>query len=644
MSLEHELRRIREMPYGVARTAAAEAARRRIEADGSTERLAEALIDLVEAHVFTGEPAKASEVFAELLRVWDEAPGLFDPSDRRNLFWEYKWIAVDLPDDPEIAPARAEAVLADMERRFALAGHGLSSVRMSRFHWAWRTGAADAEAARLTWVAGPRDDFDDCRACTIGQQVDFFTDTGRYPEAVRLALTQDADCNLEPARTRYALALSALLEGDETLAGAALRQAVSCDDGDATDFGPARGQGFEALARGGDLERALRRLRNDHPGLLRRAASPLARLRFLLGVLAGLSANLDLGDSPTGLHEAGWRTVRELHGWVLAEAERLAARFDARNGNGAYAERLARALRASRAPRPLPSGTDARARGDGSGAGAASASPDRTISGPAFAVSLFQRAEAVLAGRDYAAAAASYLDAARAAEAEGLVSETGLALAEAAQCAAADGDDAAAHERFGEAVPRLLSGEADPDICASVLAAWAPIAARMADPAAQITATAAALADCERLDPVGLDDEPAARLLPDLRRRRAILRDTLARSIAAADPVVLETLPERGLGHLDASRAATEALAAGEEFAGLGLLSDAAHAFWLAGRVQRGIGDPDAAAWALESAVEGFTAARMREQRVRAAGDLIELLRETGRSDQAEEIASRLAR
>ena len=74
------------------------------------------------------------------LRLWDQSPELFDAADRRNLFWEFKWIAADLADFPQISPEQAEAFLADMQRRFELAGNGLSSVRVSRFLWAWWTG------------------------------------------------------------------------------------------------------------------------------------------------------------------------------------------------------------------------------------------------------------------------------------------------------------------------------------------------------------------------------------------------------------------------------------------------------------------------------------------------------------------------
>ena len=49
-----ELRGLRDLPYGTARTAATETIARRVEAEGPPEALAEALLDLVEAYTFSG--------------------------------------------------------------------------------------------------------------------------------------------------------------------------------------------------------------------------------------------------------------------------------------------------------------------------------------------------------------------------------------------------------------------------------------------------------------------------------------------------------------------------------------------------------------------------------------------------------------
>ena len=657
--IRRELAAVRRMPYGTARTASAEALARRIEADGPREALPEALLDLVEAYSFADEGAKSFVVFARALRLWDESPELFDTGDERNLFWEFKWVASDLPEYPQITRAQAEAFLADMERRFELAGHGLSSVRMSRFRWAWHAGQADAEEQRLAWITGLRDEFEDCVACTIGQQVDFFVDTERVEEAVALGLTQESSCNLEPTRTRYSLSLALLLSGDPEAADRMHKRAVASDDGDPTDFPAARGHGFEMLARGGRVEQALRTLRNDYPDALRKGASPALHLRFLLGLLAGLSANLDRGELPTGFAEPEWSTVSALHDWVRSAAERLAAPLDARNGTDMHARRIARALSATRVATPLPA-PGAVAAGAGLGAPAAAApgpgAPDlagaaeagteagtetgaRTDAAPGggepSTEAVLARAEHLAQRNDYGGAARAYADAAERLEGEGWLGRAGVAFAEAAQCAALDQDEEAAHALFAAALPRLRAAGEAPEVRVAVLAAWAPIAARMGEPAGLLSALDTELDEYTEFDGSELSEELAERLRGEWIGRRAELRDSLARSIAAA-------LPAARPAGFDPARALAEATAAGEEFAQIGRIGDAAHAFWLTGKIHRDLGATTEAIWALESAFEGFTIARARDERAAAAGELIELLRASGQDERAAEIVAEL--
>lgn len=643
---QQELRTIRNMPYGTARTAAAEAITRRIEANGPPESLPEALLDLVEAYSFTGEGNKSFVAFARVLRLWDERPELFDAADERNLFWEYKWVAADLPEYPQITTAHAEAFLEDMERRFALAGHGASSVRLSRFRWAWHTGQPDVEEQRDAWVAGIRDGFEECAACTVGQQTSYFADLGRYAEAVQIGITQRDSCNQEPVRTYYATALAALHSGDPVLAAQQLKLATATDTAGPSDFSVGRSQAFEVLARGGQLDRALRVLRNELQTPLRELNTPLSRVKMLTGILAGLSANLDRGEESTGYTEPEWQTVQAMHQWVAAQAEPLARQLDARNGNDRFTRAIQAALTARRSEQPLPvpehhaagalqraaaeqldsAGADVPVPADASAPGTAALDAPHAATGN----ELITHAETLLSHGKHAAASQAFLAAAEVLQHEGWIALSGAALAEAAQCAVVDGDEEAAHRFFAAALPRLTTGDADPEITTAVLAAWAPIAARLRQADEQIALTEQVLADHDAREPdsAGVSAELAARKLSDWQRRRATLRDTLARSLGASGEVSV--------------RAIGEATRAGEEFAGIGLLRDAAHAFWLAGRLQRDAGHSDDAVWSLESAFEGFGAANARDDRAHAASDLIDLLHATGRSDRAAEIVAEL--
>lgn len=628
-TVARELADIRRMPYGTARTAAAEAVARRIEAEGPREHLAEALLDQIEAYNFDGDGAKSFVVFARLLRLWDGSPELFDEDDRRNLFWEFKWVAADLSDYPQISVGQAKAFLADMQRRFELAGNGTAAVRMSEFLWRWWAGQPGAEEARLAWVGSLRDEFEDCRACTVGNQATYLVETGRYDEAVAMGMTQHWACNKEPSCTHHATALAALLTGDPELALARHKLALAATTEDNGDNGPARAKCFELLARGGRLTQALRILRGDDAALLTTGETPLLRLRFLLGLIAGLSANLpESSDVETGLRDPELRTVASLHAWALAEARSSGDLFDARNGTPFYADALARARAARPAERPLPEEEMPAPPPDGVGS---SGAPDVSEAAETSGDAAFARAEAALGAKRYGEAARLYADAAQAFEQAGWIERSGLAYAESAQSAAVAGEDEAANGLFAAALPRLRTGGADPDAIVAVIAAWAPVAARTADSEAQVRATSELLDAYPAFDPEGLSEELAERRQAEWLYRRASLRDTLARSIAAS--------PSPSLGR---DRAVREALAAGEEFAQLGLIADAAHAFWVAGKVQREGGDAAGAVWSLESAFEGFAAAHRSQERAKAAGELIELLRDTGQAERADEITAQL--
>jgi hypothetical protein len=72
------------------------------------------------------------------------------------------------------------------------------------------------------------------------------------------------------------------------------------------------------------------------------------------------------------------------------------------------------------------------------------------------------------------------------------------------------------------------------------------------------------------------------------------------------------------------------------------VLADAAHAFWIAGRLHDRLGQVDEAVWNLESAVEGFAMVRRRDQRGEVANLLIDVLRRSGQVARAEALAAEL--
>ncbi|AEE44259.1 hypothetical protein [Cellulomonas fimi] len=645
-----ELMRIREMPYGLARTQAAERQVRLVEAEGPDAARAFALSVLVDSMYWAGEVEKSYLPFTLLVRWWDEHPELFDEIDRHSLFWYFKWMVNDLADYPTVPVAQIEATLDDMERRYALAGHGRDAVAYSRFCWAAARGADDVERLFQEWVATPRDEFSQCEVCDPGDRASHLRATGRLEETVRLVeqtLAEGATCATEPADMLSHLALAYLDLGRPQDAARAHRRAVATLAESKGEMAGARGRRIVLLGRGGQPERAVRAIEED-ARLLLAAETPAARLGLLVDVVEATAAMLPThGDLPVRAAGVPAATVAELHAWAVAEAAPLAAAFDRRNGTTRESDLLAIARAARPAPTPLDLdlGLLDPTRAPAGGAADAAATGAPTVDDAP--VDDLAAAESALAAGRTEEAAQAYARAAAGAQDAGRIVDAGYAWAESARCAQVLADDATAHVLYARSVALLRAGGVEPQDVAPVVVAWAPAAATSGH-ADALVETADALVEA-LTGAAGDDVAPegvalAQRKETERRRAAADLDDAAARVLAsvadAAGPADRAVAEDGSL----VERAVTRAARAAEAYASVGALGDAAHAFWLAGRLLDGQGRTQDAVWHLESAVEGFGLAHDRQTRARAADDLVALLRRTGQDARAEEVLAALSR
>ncbi|HEY0187147.1 MAG TPA: hypothetical protein VGC67_06635 [Cellulomonas sp.] len=651
---DQEISVVRTMPYGLARTQAAEGQVRLAEAEGPDEVRAYALYTLVESCTWSGEPERAFVAFARLLRWWDEHPEGFDQQDRHGVFWSYKWMVSALADFPTVPAEQIDRTLADMERRYALAGNGMDAVAYERFAWARQRGAADVEQAFQAWVATPRDDFSQCEACDPGDRASYLLATGRAEEGIRLieqTLTENPSCASEPADMLAHLAEAYLDAGRARDAARTHRRAVAALAVSDSDMVGARGRRIRLLARGGQVLRALRTIEEEQH-LLTGGDTPYSRLSF--SRLVGAATHVlraEHGDRPLRLATVPAGTVAELDDWLHAQADRLAAAFDARNGTSAESQAVARAWRTGPAPAPLdldvlprmtapadpterPGPADrtdrtthlpASVTGQPSTAQPTTAAP---VTGPDLPGLLAEAEELVGVDRSEEAAA-RYLAAARVAEAAGLLVDAGFAYAEAAHCAQVLGDDDGAAPAYAAAVARLRAGGVDAGAVAPVVVAWARAAA-VAGGVDEVLVTIDAL----------LAELGTARSVPDA-ADPLVRREATRRRRAHAD---LEDAAARLQAPRDGATAARLARSAAESYGALGSVPDAAHAFWLAGRLHDALGEVDEAVWCLESAMEGFALVRQRTARGEVANLLIDVLRRSGQDARAEDLAAGLTR
>lgn len=643
MNMNHDvlskLRDIDSMPYGSTRNAEAEALLRKVETDGPEEYLVQTHITLVQAYTFSDREDLSIPVFARVLRLLDERPELFDEQDLHNTFWAYKWVACALYLYPQISAAQAESFLDDMERRYRLAGMGLAAVDKSRFEWASSTGRGDAEALRNKWRAHPDDELNDCPACVIGAQVEHLTHTGRFEEALELGTTLDSSCITEPSQVRYLMAFAALETGKMDLADKSRREAEAADPEHPDMLQSAHGLLFQVLARGGRVDEAIERLSTVHRHHLTGIKVPLVRLEFFIAILAGLSANLDQGDLPTGLDSAEWATIADLHAWVLAEATPLAEAFDARNENDNYSRRIEAALAATRTTQPLPESMTLSDQALATGIDSDSLSETLAFTG----AELFEQAEQLWQSEDYAAAQSAYHNAALRLEEEGFTWQSGHALAEKAACIVADSNNnAKASALFAEALERLRKGDGPRNLIVGICSRWAEIACKAKETRqcqlvlAELISEYTTELEGAKLETTSSTDGSTDDVhLAEKQCQIAMLK------YASAVIVFLQN-PSPVPAGTDLTSAVDNASTSAKIYARLGLIDQAAWAFRMAGLLQQDQEHHEDAVWSFESAMEAHELTGDQEAFKRTAEDLAVSLNALGRIDEAEKLVEKL--
>ncbi|MFV0252449.1 MAG: tetratricopeptide repeat protein [Beutenbergiaceae bacterium] len=301
--------------------------------------------------------------FAWCLEQHDRDPRRFPAqSGTGDLMGQYRWVATTMSRSPAYPAEQIEALLAGMRQRYRRAGLGESGVLMARFECAWSQGRLrEAERLRQQVIAAPRDSHSRCEACTYSQHAAFVAETGRQTEALSLlehALASGTPCRHEPVRAISSSLLPLLRAGELAQAKAAhlrgYRLARESPEHVATltdhlIFCAVTGNHARGLAM---VERHLGWL--AHPGL--DVSSQLDAMRAIAVVLDSVDRT-GRGEHPVPGSQAPQLapffgepsaplSVAELAQSAWRWADRTAAAFDARNGNG-YQQarhRVARAL------------------------------------------------------------------------------------------------------------------------------------------------------------------------------------------------------------------------------------------------------------------------------------------------------------
>ncbi|PTL78938.1 hypothetical protein [Vitiosangium sp. GDMCC 1.1324] len=356
------LGRAERLEPGEAKVMALEEAARLADAHGDVPLAFEVRDALIDAATFGGFPDRALVAFAWCRGQQQRDPERFAPE---TLLWKQKWVVGRLDEFPHISRKQIEGALDDVEQCFAKSGAGQRAVLKLRYQAARDMGdEALAESLWARWVETPRDHLTDCRACELDDELDHHIDQGEYAVALQKArplLEGRSACAEVPHLTLgsvlYPLFKLGRLEQarDSHLRGYALVQRNR-------EFLATMGDHLEFLTLTGNVERGLK-LFERHMGWALEHASHRDRFTFHSAALALMERALAEKRervvlslprafplySPGDAYE-----TRALRGWLAAQAEGIAAKFDSRNGTDRFHKLLARSRRLGEEVVPFP--------------------------------------------------------------------------------------------------------------------------------------------------------------------------------------------------------------------------------------------------------------------------------------------------
>jgi hypothetical protein len=323
-------------PNGSPRNAKAEQLVARAEATGDTGLLLETLSQLITAYEYSAERGKMFVPFARMLQMWDQDPGRFDDQMAYELFWRFKWVTGSMLDYPDIPLASIEQWLAEMERRYRLAGYNARTVRAEDFFVGWHLGDIPrAERAYADWLAGDRDRMSNCHACEAGSQGRWEAYRGRDELALERwseVLAGRLTCAEEPHRVLSYSLLPLVRLGRTDQARTHHLRGYRMARGNESLLSTV-GRHIEFCALTGNEARGLEILA-EHARHLDGDGTPESTLSLLEAAVLLLSRLMELGlgdRDTTGPAGRSWK-VSALHAHCEELRTALAARFDLRNG------------------------------------------------------------------------------------------------------------------------------------------------------------------------------------------------------------------------------------------------------------------------------------------------------------------------
>lgn len=137
---------------------------------------------LVEIATFGGYPEKALIAFSWCLAQSDKDPDYFP---ELSLLWQYKWVVLSLAYFPQLTRQQINVMMEDITNRYRRLNISLRPIYNIRCRLSWAFGDHDAALSyRQLWQKAPRDEFTNCYACELDDNVEFLLNEGKDEEAI----------------------------------------------------------------------------------------------------------------------------------------------------------------------------------------------------------------------------------------------------------------------------------------------------------------------------------------------------------------------------------------------------------------------------------------------------------------------------
>jgi tetratricopeptide (TPR) repeat protein len=331
------------MPDGRAKAQLLETLAERARENGGAALEAEVLINLCHAYEYAAEREKLPVVFGRLLPLLDQHPAEVEGLSH-TIHWMLKWMTFGLYDNPAVPMPVINRWLDELESRYRQHGYSPRPVLALRSRVARHLGDSEVAAALMEQsIAAPRDRMTDCEACEHGDWGDSRVDVGDDAGALEHwapVLGGGLSCKEEPHRVlaKTLLPLLRLGRADEAR-GAFLRGYPLVAHNVSLMYYLAYHLEFCALT--GNEARGLEILAEHAGWLTDMQADVGTQLDLSVGMAILLRRLTVLGH---GALPVGTGTVDSHLSALEPRIAELSASYDARNGNTAVSDRVARRL------------------------------------------------------------------------------------------------------------------------------------------------------------------------------------------------------------------------------------------------------------------------------------------------------------